>query len=172
VLSFQHPIDALQPRNAGRLGVRNPKADASWALAISGPAQGDGRKHAQSCSRNCPRHSDITQSDDKGDAGKYIQSTHRTSPERDAASLSAMIPFSRILQGGAEFCGRWVNVCPSRPVSDRRSDGMTCHRLPRNTYDRAAHVTMYRSAATGGKTCPQKIAFAQPGNRLPRSGLF
>src|SRR5216684_5696839 len=56
------------------------KADASGALATSNPAQGDGRKHAHPCSRNCRRHSDITQNDDKGDAGKYIQGTHRTSP--------------------------------------------------------------------------------------------
>src|SRR5258708_13982573 len=94
------------------LGVRNPKADASWALATSNPAQGDGRKHAQPCSGNCPRHSDISQSDDKGDAGKYIQGTHRPFPERDAASLSAMIRFHGLSRVGSEFCGRWVNVCP------------------------------------------------------------
>ncbi len=68
----------------------------SWALATSNPAQSNGGKHAYPRSSNRPRHPDIPQSDDKRDAGKYIQGTHRNL-RRDAASLSAMISFSRIV---------------------------------------------------------------------------
>jgi hypothetical protein len=77
------------------------QADACWALAASDPAQSDGRQHAHSCSGSCPGRSDIPQSDDKRHAGKDIQGAHRTSPERGAASPSAMIPFPQIVQAAA-----------------------------------------------------------------------